>query len=505
MAAKKRGDKPTIVIRKEEVVEGGHHGGAWKVAYADFVTAMMAFFLLMWLLNATTEEQRRGLADYFSPNNLMARTTSGFGAPFGGLTPNIDGSLASSKGAVQVVMAPPHPVIDSDEDEGDIPAHDSPRREPGAALVPTAREGGTAVAARALPAEADPDADPVRAGRPDAAGRSGDAGVAPGIAALAGAAARTGADTAQAGAQGAGPGGAMPPASRAEAERQEQAALERAAQAIRDAVNADPALAAIAGQLRLDLTPEGLRIQVLDAEGQPMFATGSAALNERARALLAKVAPVLLRLPEGIGIAGHTDAQPYRGNERSNWDLSADRAHATRRLLAEAGLPDGRIRAVAGHADRDLLLPADPLAAANRRVAITVLRDLPLRAASAAARGATAPQPAAPVVAPTVAPTVAPATLPAPAAAWPAAAGPAPAAPLAPQGASVARTGAALLRPPALPAAATPGQPPQPAALQSAGSSPGSAAPLPSVQTPAPPARTPAQPPVRPAASQPGR
>jgi len=121
MAAKKRGDKATIIIRREEVVEGGHHGGAWKVAYADFVTAMMAFFLLMWLLNATTEEQRRGLADYFSPNNVMARTTSGFGQPFGGTTPNIDGSLASTKGAVQVVLSPPHPVIDSDEDEGTFP------------------------------------------------------------------------------------------------------------------------------------------------------------------------------------------------------------------------------------------------------------------------------------------------------------------------------------------------------------------------------------------------
>ena len=118
----KKSDKPTIVIRREEVVEGGHHGGAWKVAYADFVTAMMAFFLLMWLLSATSQEQKRGLADYFSPNNMMARTTSGFGAPFGGLTPNIDGSMASDRGAMQVVTAPSHPNIDADEDEGDVPA-----------------------------------------------------------------------------------------------------------------------------------------------------------------------------------------------------------------------------------------------------------------------------------------------------------------------------------------------------------------------------------------------
>ena len=82
-AGKQNGKRP-VVIKKEEVVEGGHHGGAWKVAYADFVTAMMAFFLLMWLLNATTSEQRRGLADYFSPSAAMSRNTSGFGAIFGG-------------------------------------------------------------------------------------------------------------------------------------------------------------------------------------------------------------------------------------------------------------------------------------------------------------------------------------------------------------------------------------------------------------------------------------
>src|SRR6185437_5478303 len=82
-----RGNKrPTIVIRKDEVIEGGHHGGAWKVAYADFVTAMMAFFLLMWLLNATTEEQRKGLADYFSPTSVLSHNSSGTGQPFGGHT-----------------------------------------------------------------------------------------------------------------------------------------------------------------------------------------------------------------------------------------------------------------------------------------------------------------------------------------------------------------------------------------------------------------------------------
>jgi chemotaxis protein MotB len=105
-----------------------------------------------------------------------------------------------------------------------------------------------------------------------------------------------------------------------------------------------------------------------------MFATGSAVPNDRARLLLQKVAPVLVRLPEAISLSGHTDATPFRGGERSNWELSTERANATRRLLIEAGLPEARIRNVTGNADRDPLLPADPLAAANRRIAIVVLR-----------------------------------------------------------------------------------------------------------------------------------
>ena len=147
-----------------------------------------------------------------------------------------------------------------------------------------------------------------------------------------------------------------------------------AAEQIREAVRSDPALAGLANQLAIDLTPEGLRIQILDEDRSPMFATGSAVPNDRARQLLQKVAPVLVRLPEAISLSGHTDSTPFRGGERTNWELSAERANATRRLLLEAGLPEYRIRNVTGNADRDPLLPQDPLAAANRRIAIVVLR-----------------------------------------------------------------------------------------------------------------------------------
>ena len=321
----------TIVIRRSEDGAAGHHGGAWKVAYADFVTAMMAFFLLMWLLNATTEEQRRGLADYFSPTNEMSRAHDGAGLAFGGRTAFENGALASDRGAVRVLDGPV-PAPDVEDDDSDTPAQ-------------------PLVYHRAPPA-------PGKSTTP----------------------------AEQAGAAKAGP----------EAVAAEQAGFAAAAQTIRDAVRADPALAAVADQLKTDQTPQGLRIQLLDRERQPMFATGSADPNPRARLLLAKVGPVLARMTEPVTIAGHTDAAPYPGPGRTNWDLSADRANATRRLLTASGLPDARFRSVIGRADRDLLLPATPLAAANRRIAIIVLRTAGEPAPAAAPGPGSASAPAAP-------------------------------------------------------------------------------------------------------------
>jgi len=162
---------------------------------------------------------------------------------------------------------------------------------------------------------------------------------------------------------------------RAELERREREAFEQAAEQIHEAVHSDPGLRDLALQLAIDQTPEGLRIQLLDEERTPMFASDSAVLHERARALLLKVAPVIARMPQRLSIAGHTDATPFRGSDRSNWELSAERANATRRLLVEQGIAESRLRSVTGNADRDPLLPADPFAAVNRRIAITVLRD----------------------------------------------------------------------------------------------------------------------------------
>jgi chemotaxis protein MotB len=345
----------TIVLRREEEGQAVHHGGAWKVAYADFVTAMMAFFLLMWLLNATTEEQRRGLADYFSPANIFSHNSSGSGQPFGGRSAYSRGAEVSDRGVVAPITGPEEPVPDAEEDDSDTPA--TPR---------IYHRDGTSDPSRADRdrGHAKPNA-PLGKAEREAYGVQGSDGAS------------------------------------AERTAQEHAAFAQASAAIRAAVAGDPGLAGLAHQLAVDSTPEGLRIQILDEERQPMFATGSADPNDRARLLLQKVTPILARLPEPISIAGYTDAAPYHGAGRSNWDLSLDRANATRRLLTESGLPEERIRSVTGNADRDPLLPNDPLAAANRRIAIVVLRQAQgAQAGHEIVPAATPAQPAAPVAAP---------------------------------------------------------------------------------------------------------
>ncbi len=337
---KGKGDGVTIVIKRIEEGEHGHHGGAWKVAYADFVTAMMAFFLLMWLLNATTEEQRRGIADYFAPTNVFGASTTGSGEPFGGSTPNDAGRMVSNTGAMRLETGPVPVVQDIEEDDTEIAARQVPRRdgpegtedEPRTVARP---DGSPGEAAEARSVRASPDAPP------------GD------------------------------PRAMSDEALRAEADRRERADLERLADQLRQSVASDPALADLARQLMVEQVPDGLRIQLLDADRQPLFASGSAGPNDRARLLFQRVAQIIGRVPNAIAVTGHTDSTPFRGSDRTNWDLSADRANAARRLLMESGVAESRIRSVAGMADRDPLLPAEPTASANRRVAITLLRQDP--------------------------------------------------------------------------------------------------------------------------------
>ena len=351
------GDKKgsNVTIKKYEIIEGGHHGGAWKVAYADFVTAMMAFFLLMWLLNATTEDQRKGLADYFSPNNLLSHASSGTGQPFGGHTAFDDGALVSDRGSVEIVPGKRPPVPQEPSDDSEPEAATDARGMPLTGQAEEANEANRKPSAGFAAQKLGPN--------PDAQRQAGVAAILDSQTSNGG---RKPTDTEM----------------KAEQERREKAAFESAAQQIRDAVTADPALAELGRQLSIDMTPEGLRIQIMDEIKLPMFATGSADPNERARLLLQKVVPVLTKLAQPISIAGHTDAAPFPGPGRTNWELSAERANATRRLLLEGGLPEGRVRSVTGNADKDPLLSAAPMAAANRRIAIVVLRDRSFGAAA---------------------------------------------------------------------------------------------------------------------------
>ena len=349
----------TIVIRRDEGEAHGHHGGAWKVAYADFVTAMMAFFLLMWLLNATTEEQRTGLADYFAPTNLFGRSASGSGEPFGGRTPNDPGTSTSTDGSPQVIRGP-RPPSDAEDEEAETPA-----RRPVMGLEAAADD----------PTDGSPAG---RAVREAAQGQGRHALVQGGDYA---AARLTPAEAQEAAAEALN----REAAAQGDAQR-ERRALERAGAQLRAAILTDPALQELAGQLLIDTVPQGLRIQVVDDERRPMFALGSAAPNRRARDLMQKVVPVLAGLPNAITLAGHTDSHTYRGQEKGNWELSSERANAVRRLLLESGLADGRIRSVTGNADRDLLLPAEPLNPANRRITMIVLRH-----AGASAERSTSP------------------------------------------------------------------------------------------------------------------
>jgi chemotaxis protein MotB len=364
-----RGSAPaTIVIRRDEGEEPAHHGGAWKVAYADFVTAMMAFFMLMWLLNATTEVQRTGLADYFAPTNLFGRSASGSGKPFGGRTPNEVGTSASTDGIPKVINGRQSPQPDVEEEPTETPAQPDVPLDPQADSQP---DVPTASRIAAGPA----DADGLQRTSPDGQRVGSASQPAPGDQAVV-----HGGDYAAASATPPPPGGTAAEIVRREAAavksdaQREQRALDQAGAQLLDAVRQDPALKDTASQIIIDNVPEGLRIQIVDAERQPMFALGSGSPTLRVRALMQKVVPALASLPNAISIAGHTDSLTYRGQEKGNWELSADRANASRRILTEAGLGDERIRSVTGNADRDLLVPTDPQNPVNRRITIIVLR-----------------------------------------------------------------------------------------------------------------------------------
>jgi chemotaxis protein MotB len=268
-----------IIKRVKKGGHGGHHGGAWKIAYADFVTAMMAFFLLMWLLGSTSKGDLKGIADYFN-SPMKVAMPGGSGAGESSVPVNGGGNdLMRSAGQVR---------------NGEN--------------VPTTRRRE---------------------------------------------------------------------ALKAELEAQERRELATVGHALEEAIATNPRLSELRSQIQLDLTQEGLRIQIVDAQNRPMFDTGSAAVKDYMRELLRNIGKVLNNVPNRITLAGHTDPSVYVGGDRgySNWELSADRANASRRELVAGGLQENKLLRVVGLAAALPLDPADPRAAVNRRISITVMNS----------------------------------------------------------------------------------------------------------------------------------
>ena len=268
-----------IIIKRIKKAGHGAHGGAWKIAYADFVTAMMAFFLLMWLLGSTTEGDKKGIADFFgSP----LKVSLGGGSGAGDASHVIKGGgedLSRTHGQVK---------------KGDIQAKRS------------------TINLLAL---------------------------------------------------------------KAEQRAAEKARLEELKQKVQDVLAANPRLASMQSQIRLDMTAEGLRIQIVDADNRPMFDSGSSIVKPYMRELLQIIGEVLTDVPNRLTLEGHTDAQPFGSGERgySNWELSSDRANASRRELLAGGLPDTRVLRVQGLASSRPLPDTDPLSPTNRRISIIVM------------------------------------------------------------------------------------------------------------------------------------
>ncbi|HUH83429.1 MAG TPA: flagellar motor protein MotB [Stellaceae bacterium] len=322
----KRSNVPIIVKKVKGHSGPSHHGGAWKVAYADFVTAMMAFFLLLWLLNVTTDIQKRGIADYFEPT-IASKSQSGAGGVMGGETMGQPGAQTLPTSAPSLALDRPALRQPDEGDEGD--------------------EGGTP--SRDKTADQDnpaPGQDQMQTDKPAAPDQSQ--------------------QTAQLSDEA---------AERQLAER-EAKRFATAEYMLRQAVAQDPELKALAQNLIIDETPEGLRVQLVDQDKQAMFALGSAELLEPTKKLIAVITQVVQRLPNKVTITGHTDAIPYAGGGRyTNWELSADRANASRREFIADGLPEDRIARVGGVAERDPLLPDQPTSPRNRRISIVLLRE----------------------------------------------------------------------------------------------------------------------------------
>jgi len=320
-----KNEQPPVIIKKIKKSHGhAHHGGAWKVAYADFVTAMMAFFLLLWLLNVTTDEQRRGIADYFAPS-VASQSETGSGGVLGGQTISVDGALVNDSAAASITIVLDEPAEEVPEEEAvaEDEAEAAARPEPRKSLV---EPGDVTALALAEPPEPSTDVSE---------------------------------------------NAATKLVKDLEEERFRQAEFE-----LRQAIQDIPDIQQLAQNLIIDRTPEGMRIQIVDQDKLSMFPRSSSDMLDHARKLMRLVAEVVRNLPNEIAITGHTDSTPFVNDDGyGNWELSADRANASRRALMSAGVPGSRIASVVGKADKEPLTAGDRAAPQNRRISIVLLHE----------------------------------------------------------------------------------------------------------------------------------
>jgi chemotaxis protein MotB len=342
MARKKNHEQLILVQRRVSSDEDEEHNGAWKLAYADFVTAMMTFFLIMWLMNTISAEQRKGIADYFNP---IAVSQS-----YSGADGILSGRAADTQGTLTTPNAP---------GEHSLPVASPP-------VVASVGDSDREAAGRKDPMPNPP-------GSPQKSESQAEAKDQP----------------------------PMPRDARAELEAmldresqnaKEQMALDQTERSLRESLADSPELANLADSVVIQKVAEGLRVQLTDQAKVAMFAVGSAKLNDSGRKLLRLVAGATAKAPNPLTIAGHTDALGYAADAKyGNWELSSDRANAARRELLAAGIQPGRIIRVEGRADLDHLMIENPLDPRNRRISITLMRAAPPPPGAAPAQPAAAP------------------------------------------------------------------------------------------------------------------
>jgi chemotaxis protein MotB len=291
-----------IIIKRIKKAAHAHHGGSWKVAYADFVTAMMAFFLLLWLLNVTTPEQKKGIADYFTPT-IGIKDSKGIGFK-GGQSPNPKGTSVSN------LMTPG--IVVGQVQQGPVSKKPSDAKDP------------------------DPNEESTSSGEEAKKGSENNDD---------------------------------------SADKQDSETFKLAENDIRQALEADPDIKEYKNNVQFEQTNEGMKINMIDDPKKEMFVAGGATLTAAGKKVLDSMANIIVKTPNQLTISGHTDASGPTSNPRyTNWELSADRANATRRALVTTQVEPERVVKVSGLADREPLMPDDPANARNRRVTITLIR-----------------------------------------------------------------------------------------------------------------------------------